>query len=57
MDADNAEELIKRIEDWENQETEGVLAISPQPEVVEIPPSLQPPPPPVPPSMRPQLEQ
>lgn len=42
--ANNSDELLARIHDWEIYEGEGVTTISGQPELVEVPPSLQPPP-------------
>jgi len=57
LDGESADEIIERIAAWDLGEDEGVLSISPQPEMVQIPdslsavpPGLIPPPAPTPPA-------
>jgi hypothetical protein len=57
LDGESADEIIERIAAWDLGEDEGVLSISSQPEMVQIPdslsavpPGLIPPPAPTPPA-------
>jgi len=44
LTADNSDEVITRVASWELSEQEGVISISAQPEVVQVPQELLPPP-------------
>lgn len=57
--AAGSDELLERIAGWETSDEEGVVTISGQPELVQVPPHLQAPPPggvPPPPPPPPQVE-